>query len=103
MPDYRVSGEDEEGYLGRTSGYLERKQPKICVGISAVVGRAFLQRSQTVLPPKPLLLLRTSSSASEKSATIKPKNALSLQAKKSLRKIFPKTGQAMNGLAILSH
>ena len=49
MPDYQVSGENEEGCLSRTSGYLERKQPKTCVWISAVVGRAFLQRSQTAL------------------------------------------------------
>ena len=48
--------------------------------------RAFLQRSQTVLPPKSSLLLRTSSSASKKSATTKPKNALSLQAKKNIEK-----------------
>ena len=48
MPDYRVSGENEEGRLGRISGYLKQKQPKTCVGVSAVVGRAFLQRSQVV-------------------------------------------------------
>ncbi|EET46013.1 hypothetical protein NEISICOT_00114 [Neisseria sicca ATCC 29256] len=34
--------------MGRISGYLKRKQPKTCVGVSVVGGRAFLQRSQIV-------------------------------------------------------
>ena len=37
------------GYLGKISGYLKRKQPKTCVWVSAVGGRAFLQRSLCVL------------------------------------------------------
>ncbi|EET42551.1 hypothetical protein NEISICOT_03706 [Neisseria sicca ATCC 29256] len=36
--------------MGRISGYLKRKQPKTCVGVSVVGGRAFLQRSPYVLP-----------------------------------------------------
>ena len=34
--------------MGRISGYLKRKQPKNCVWVSVVEGRAFLQRSQAV-------------------------------------------------------
>lgn len=44
---------------------------------------------QTALPPKPSLLLRINSSASEKSAATKTKNALSLQAKKPSKKNLP--------------
>jgi len=36
--------------LGRISGYLKQKQPKIFVWISAVGGKGILQRSQTIRP-----------------------------------------------------
>ncbi|WP_080613319.1 hypothetical protein [Neisseria mucosa] len=32
--------------MGKIGEYLKQKQPKICVGVSVVWGKAFLQRSQ---------------------------------------------------------
>ncbi|ARC51208.2 hypothetical protein NM96_02895 [Neisseria mucosa] len=39
--------------MGKIGEYLKRKQPKICVGVSVVWGKAFLQRSHKVLPLAP--------------------------------------------------
>ena len=52
MPDYQVSGGGLRGYLGKIRSDWGRKQPKTCVWVSAVGGKAFLQRSQPVQSAK---------------------------------------------------
>ena len=49
MPDYRVSGRIK-GYLGKLGGIGGEKQPKTCVWVSVVGGKAFLQRSHSTIP-----------------------------------------------------
>ena len=46
MPDNPVSGGGLRGHLGKIRSDWRRKQPKTCVWVSVVGGKAFLQRSQ---------------------------------------------------------
>ena len=48
MPDYGVFGEDQGGIGVKLGGIGGGKEPKTCVWVSAVEGRAFLQRSQPI-------------------------------------------------------
>ncbi len=49
-PDALLWGDrgEKRGYLGKIRSDLGRKQPKTCVWVPAVGGRAFLQRSQII-------------------------------------------------------
>jgi len=53
-PDARLWGirGGLRGYLGKIRRYWGRKQTKTCVWVSAVEGRAFLQRSQSIVEGK---------------------------------------------------
>ena len=95
MPDYGASGK-KRGYLGRIRSDWGRKQPKTCVWVSAVEGKAFLQRSQAAFLVNPSQTFNTAAHSPTSSRTqhsfFGNKRALSDGARSATSSHAPKKG-----------